>query len=234
MLATELAAVETVETHTLTCPIPQCGALGLSEEFHVDLTSKRANDEFWNLSQEADQQAFVELQQMGRPQFIIGSPPCGDFSSLLSTPPSAEDGGGHIDAAAVYQRQLEMCKHFVHQHPSGSFNRNADSMRVLAAESRVHLVTGPQCRWKLKDQTSGVRIGYIRRKTTWMTSSLVLAQAMKSGAWQQCSHRHLVLQHATIAGILPPKLVVAVLESLHKQMVLDGATNRGLRSISTR
>ena len=75
----------------------------------------------------------------------------------------------------------------------------------------------------------GVRIGYIRRKTTWMTSSLVLAQAMKSGAWQQCSHRHLVLQHATIAAILPPKLVVAVLESLHKQMVLDGATNRGLQ-----
>ena len=50
MLATELAAVDTVETRTLTCPIPQCGALGLREELHVDLTAKRANGEFWNLS----------------------------------------------------------------------------------------------------------------------------------------------------------------------------------------
>ena len=40
--------------------------------------------------------------------------------------------------------------------PLGASTGNADSMRVLAAESRVHLVTGPQCRWKLKDQTSAV------------------------------------------------------------------------------
>ena len=63
MLATEHAAVYTVETHTLTCPIPQRGAVGLREEFCVVLTAKRANGECWNLSQEADQQGFVALQQ---------------------------------------------------------------------------------------------------------------------------------------------------------------------------
>ena len=48
----------------------------------------------------------------------------------------------------------------------------------------------------------------------------------EEGARQQCSHKHLVLQHTTIASIFPPKLVVAVLEALRKQIVLDGTTNR--------
>ena len=59
-----------------------------------------------------------------------------------------------------------------------------------------------------------------------MTSVLVVAQAMKSGAWQQCSHMHLVLQHTTIASVLPRKLVAAVFKALRKQMVLDRSTNQ--------
>ena len=70
MLAMELATADTVETHTLTCPIAQCGALGLREEFYVNSTTIRANGECQNLSQEADQQELVELQQKERPEII--------------------------------------------------------------------------------------------------------------------------------------------------------------------
>ena len=60
MLTTELAAADIVETYTLICPIPQRGALGKGKEFHVDLTAKRANGEFWNRSQEADRRTLAE------------------------------------------------------------------------------------------------------------------------------------------------------------------------------
>ena len=44
MLATEFAAVESVDSHSSTSRF-RCGALILHEEFGVDLTSKRAKEE---------------------------------------------------------------------------------------------------------------------------------------------------------------------------------------------
>ena len=68
MLATELAAVNTVETHSA------APSLAL-----VNFTAKRAPGEFWNLSQQADQPELVELQHKERPDILIFSPPRGDF-----------------------------------------------------------------------------------------------------------------------------------------------------------
>ena len=158
-----------------------------------------ADKKCWNLSYQAGLQELVELQQKERPEILIRSP----------SPPSAEDGGRHVDIA-VRGRQLEMEKHYVHKHPCGGFSWNADSMKALAAESRVHLVT-----WlpvPVEAERSDICL------EDW--------HAMKSGAWQQCGRRHLVPQHATIASIFPLKTVVAVWKALRKQMVLDAPTNR--------
>ena len=85
MRTVEFAAVDTVERHTLAFPTPKCGAFCLCEEFYVDPTAKRANGEFWILSCWMDQQELVKLQQMERPEILIGSPPRKDFNSLFNS-----------------------------------------------------------------------------------------------------------------------------------------------------
>ena len=144
VLATELAAANIVDAHidlpesTVWCPC-------LRKELYVDLTAKRANGEFWNLSQEAAQQELVELQQEKRPDIIVGSPPCVDSSSLVSSPLSAEDGGGrHVDAAA---EALSFCTSI---SLGASVGTQTACEEFPAADGRVNLVTGPRCRWKLK------------------------------------------------------------------------------------
>ena len=138
---------------------------------------------------------------------------------VLSSQRSAEDGGGkNVEAAAAAYR--------LQHEPVGSSSWNAECMRVLAAGSRLHLVTGSQCSWKPKAPTSCGNSDNIWKKTAWMTSSPVLAQALESSAYPQYSHRHLVQQHTALASIFLLKLVVAVLKALCEQLVLDGATNR--------
>ena len=59
--------------------------LGHREGFAVDLTTARANGTMWDLSLEDDRAEIRRVQNREQPEFLAGSPPSDDFSSLLNT-----------------------------------------------------------------------------------------------------------------------------------------------------
>ena len=66
--------------------------LGLREGFAMDLTTARANGTMWDLSLEDDRAELRRVQNREQLEFLVGSPPSDDFSSLLSTRSAREIG----------------------------------------------------------------------------------------------------------------------------------------------
>ena len=180
---------------------PQCGSFGLRAGFCVDLSTEKPNGEHWDLTRDEDKAMLKKLQTQEKPEIVIGSPPCTDFCTLLRLRLTAtevearrREGAKHVEtAAAAYRRQLDMGKHFLHEHPAGSASWDLECMRQLAQDSRVYVVTGPQCRWGLKVVGPDGKPGYVRKRTTWMTSSKVLADLLDGSQLPKCQHRHVAL-----------------------------------------
>ena len=103
--------------------------LGLRESFAVDLTTARANGTMWDLSLEDDKAELRRVQNREQPELLVGSPPSDEFSSLLNTCVEAREVSKlrtekiepQIRACVQsYKLQMEMQKHFVHEHPKDS------------------------------------------------------------------------------------------------------------------
>ena len=78
----------------------------------------------------------------------------------------------------AYWRQLEMGKHFLHEHPNPASSWKMPEVEELANDPRVYVVKGPMCRWDMiQEDRKG--IGHIRKETRWMTSSPVLARILE-------------------------------------------------------
>ena len=119
-----------MEPHTLTCPIPQCGALGLRDEFDVDLTASSGISSNMQISK-------ISSNSNRRKDFRYSS---AVLRAGTSAPCSVHRfwRRKHVQAAAAaYRRRLEMEKHLVHEHPSRGLSWNADFMQAFAADSRV-------------------------------------------------------------------------------------------------
>ena len=93
------------------------------------LTTARANGTMWDLSLEDDRAELRRVQNREQPELLAGSPPSDDLSSLLSTRAEpreisklkTEKIEPQIRACVQsYKLQMEMQKHFVHEHPKGS------------------------------------------------------------------------------------------------------------------
>ena len=103
--------------------------LGLLEGFAVDLTTARANGQMWDSSLEDDKAELRRVQDREHPELLAGSPPSDDFSSLLNTCEEPREINKlkteriepQIRACVqVFKLQMEMQKHFVHEHPKDS------------------------------------------------------------------------------------------------------------------
>ena len=129
--------------------------LGLREGFAVDLTTARANGTMWDLSLEDDKAELRRVQNREQPEFLAGSPPSDDFSSLLSTRAEpreisklkTEKIEPQIRACVrSYKLQMEMQKHFVHEHPKDSTSWEMLQVQSLINDPRVYSIDGPMCR----------------------------------------------------------------------------------------
>eukprot|EP00974_Lingulodinium_polyedra_P129174 11209057-Lingulodinium_polyedra.AAC.1 len=79
----EMAAVDVAEIYTPPRFTPKCSRYGLRPGFVVDLTTRREDGEYWDLSREEDQEELERVQAVQEPYLLIGSPPCTDFCGLL-------------------------------------------------------------------------------------------------------------------------------------------------------
>ena len=93
----------------------------------MDLTTARANGTMLDLSLEDDRAELRRVQNREQPELLAESPPSDEFSSLLSkraepreiSKLKTEKIEPQIRACVQsYKLQMEMEKHFVHEHPN--------------------------------------------------------------------------------------------------------------------
>lgn len=102
----------------------------------------------------------------------------------------------------------------------------------MAADPRVYKVTGPMCRWVMKAKDKDGNVGFVRKETTFLTSSWELAQILEGkcantfGRGELHRHVHLIGgDRAKVAAEYPAKMVIAVLKAMRRQLLADGKWN---------
>ena len=235
LLCLELGSVDLAEVYSPGRFAEAASRHGLRPGFAVDLQTG------WNLELQEHVEEMQRLQEEQDPYVVMGSPPCTEFSSLLHISKHKRDpkivaakrarGVKHLEnSVACYRRQMERGRYFLHEHPKSAESWQEKCVMDLEAEPSVFKITGPMCNWGMMatDRRSDPpRTGLVRKETTWMTNSPVLAQLLegtcsnlRGGEW----HRHVQLIGGLAAGAAryPPALVEAVLRGIKEQMMSDG------------
>ena len=169
-----------------------CGTrLGLREGFAVDLTTARANGTMLDLSLEDDRAELRRVQNREQPELLAGSPPSDDFSSLLNTCVESQEISKlkteRIEpqirtCVQANKLQMEMQKHFVHEHPKDSTSWEMPEVQSLVSDPRVHSIDGLMCRWSLKARGSNEKLEFKKVQTRWITSSKEIAEHLRVSA----------------------------------------------------
>ena len=77
-----------------------------------------------------------------------------------------------------YKLQMEMQKHFVHEHSKDS-NSWMPEVQSLINAPRVYSIDGPMCRWSLRTRGSKDKTEFMRKRTRWITSSKEIAEVLR-------------------------------------------------------
>ena len=234
--AVECSACDVAEIYTPPRFTPAAGRLGLRAGFCVDLTTEKPSGGLWDLSREVDRQELRCLQDREWPEILIGSPPCTTFCPLLHIKFTKEqiqqrreeEGEPHIRFCVErYRRQLELGRHFLHEHPKGSASWKMPEMVELINDKRTFLVEGPMCRWGMTARDNQGQEGFVRKNTRWLTSSQEIAEVLRGSCSNEKGgeqHRHVQLiggGRAAAAAQYPVALVTAVLRGLQRQLRED-------------
>ena len=126
----------------------------------------------------------------------------------------------------VCKLQVEMQKHFVHEHPKDSTSWEVPEVQSRVKDPIVYSIDGPMCRWSLKAR--GSKAEFMRKQTRWLTSSKEIAEVLRGdGRWKRDRrHIHMTGKSETVSEY-PVSLVVAMLSAIKRQMISDGAIRIG-------
>ena len=207
--------------------------LGLREGFPADLTTARANGIMWDLSLKDDKAELRRVQNREQPELLVGGPSSDEFSSSLSTRAEpreirklkTEKIEPQMRACVQsYKLQMEMQKHFVHEHPKDSSLWEVPEVQSLINDPRVYSIDGPMCRWSLRTRGSKDKTEFMRKRTRWITSSKEIAEVLRGdGRWKRDKRFvHMTGKPETVSQY-PASLVVAMLRAIKRQMISDGA-----------
>ena len=187
--------------------------LGLREGFAVDLTTARAN------SLEDDRAELRRVPNREQPEPLAGSPSSDDCSSLLNTCVESREISKlkteRIEpqirtCVQACKLQMAMQKHFVHEHPKDSTSWEMLEVQSLVSDPRV-----PMCRWSLKARGSNDKAEFMRKQTTWITSSKEIAEVLRGGGRWKRDKRHVHMTGTSeTACEYPASLVVAMLSAI--------------------
>ena len=172
-LSNELNACETTAIPSPSKFVSIGTRFGLRDGFPVDLTTARANGTMWDLSLEDDRAELRRVQNREQPKLLAGSPLSDDFSSLLSTCTDPQEISKlrteRIEpqirtCVQAYKLQMEMQKHFVHEHPKDSASWKMPEVQSHVSDPRVCSIDGPMCRWSLKAGGSNEKVEFMRKQ----------------------------------------------------------------------
>jgi len=214
----------------------------------VDLSTTKADGEYWDLLKSEDVELLEKLQEEQQPRLLTGSPPCTVFSTLRrlsdrkrdpATVQKEQEEGKEMlrTACEAYRRQYTAGRYFLHEHPKDCSSWQEPEVQALEELPGVERVNGPMCRWSMKSKDAGGE-GYVRKETGWLTNCPALAKVL-SGVCDNFKpgkdwHRHvqLVGGRAAAAAEYPPRLVAAVLKALKKQLTADGQLNAWISALA--
>ena len=127
-----------------------------------------------------------------------------------------------------YRLQMEMQRHFVHEHPKDSSSWEMPEVQSLINDPRVYSIDGPMCRWSLRTRGSKDKTEFMRKRTRWITSSKEIAEVLRGdGRWKRDKRFvHMTGKPETVSDF-SASLVVAMLRSIKRQMISDGAIRIG-------
>ena len=187
ILSNELNACETTAILNPSTFASCATRLGLRESFAVDLTTARANGTLWDLSLGDGRAGLRRVQNRQQPELLARSPPSDDFSSLLNTCAEPREISKlkteKIEpqirtCVQACKLQMEMQKHFVHEHPKASTSWDMPEVQSLVSDPKVHSIDGPMCRWSLKARGSNQKAEFMMKQTRWLTSSKEISEVL--------------------------------------------------------
>ena len=208
-----------------------CQKHGLHSGFAIDLTTG------WDLDKDDHKKAARDLVRRARPLFIIGSPECTAFSTLLNFGTIKEDkykelvskGMDHLNQCiGMYESEIQQGRYFIHEHPHSAWSWKVKRMRDLADRPGITYVRMDQCEAGQTAKTVDGRELPAQKPTGWLTNSPEVAKQLarfqcrnRRQGWDQHEHAHLISGKAKGAECYPPRLVHATLLDIKKQIESD-------------
>ena len=195
----------------------------------LDLRTSKPNGQAWNFNHKADQREALELWETLKPDWVIGSPPCTDWSSwnygINHKKMSSEEVERRLAEARVhlkfvvllYKKQLACGRHFLHEHPASARSWRESYVLDLLNHKDVDSVTSHQCEYGLMSPDSNGVLQLVKKPTRWMSSSPRMLARLAKRCSGTHSHQQLVGGRAANSAFYPVKLMTEILRGFRDE-----------------
>ena len=215
VLREKLFGVDVAEIYSPERIAKEATKFGLKAGWSMDLLSG------WDFSKLADRLSAAKYQERVKPELLVGSPMCRMFSGLQymsgwnrHKQRQWDTDVKHLEwAMDRYEKQMELGKLFLHEHPASASSWRLRRVRKLASTPGVYSVVGDMCQFGLR--TAGG--GYARKRTRFLTNSWEIAQEISKLCPGTHVHTPLVGGKAKATEQYTPEFCQAVCKGLLKE-----------------
>ena len=209
------------QTHVseIFCPprfTARCNRLGLTPGLAMDLRTG------WNFDEPADRDAAWKHLKHEQPYLLIGSPECKAFSQLrylhsgsAKYAETLKKGLEHLRlVCAMYKYQVEHGRLFLHEHPWQASSWSARCVQEVLELPGVEVAYCDQCMFGMVTADGEAA----KKPTGWMSNSKYIRDALSVKCDGGHKHQELIGGRAQHCAAYPPKLVIAVLHALRREL----------------
>ena len=128
----------------------------------------------------------------------------------------------------AYRLQVEMQKHFVHEHPKDSTSWKMPEVQSLARDRRVYSIDGPMCRWSMAGRGPNDKEEFMRKQAIWLTRSKKIDDVLRGdGRWKRDKRFVHMTGKSEAVSEYPASRVVVMLSAIKRQMIAWCDESRG-------
>ena len=115
---------------------------------------------------------------------------------------------------SLYHLQLREGRHVLHEHPAGAKSWHDSWMMNLTKNPNVHVVVSDQCEYGPRTRGVDGRLVHEQKPTKWATSSIYMADRLKTLRSRTHTHQHLEGNRAAAAAFYPTQLITEILRGI--------------------
>jgi hypothetical protein len=206
--------------------------------FALDLTTCDTDGRAWNFDEEEMRTRARKKFEDEEPMFLIGSPPCTQYSPLQALSASKRNpeelrreqvkAAVHMEfVTSLYRAQALAGRYFLHEHPLCATSWKLDCILDIMNMDGVDSEWCDQCQF---GQTGGTD-DPVKKPTRWMSNSPEILNMLKlkcNGKEGRCTragggvHKLCMGDVARMAAIYPMNLCKAIIQGCRAQLREDG------------